>query len=107
MARISATLFKAQDTGFKEINVNTDQKYNLPWNPILQFEKEFTRGFSSGYWELRLRLFTRGTLTNRYQQGFAVIIEIIDSNNKVDVYKETLEEFGSRYQVVRSKGKAA
>ncbi|WP_412467456.1 S8 family peptidase [Pedobacter sp. KLB.chiD] len=107
MARISATLFKAQGTEFKEINVDADQKYNLPWNPILQFEKEFTRGFSCGYWELRLRLFTRGTLTNKYVQYFAVIIEVIDSNNKVDVYKETLKEFGNKYQIVRSKGNAA
>ena len=107
MARVSATLFKAQGMGFKEINVDADQKYNLPWNPILQFEKEFTRGFSCGYWELRLRLFTRGTLTNKYLQDFAVIIEVIDSNNKVDVYEETVNEFGNKYGVVRSKRGAA
>jgi hypothetical protein len=107
MSRISATLFKAQNLNFKEISIDTDQKYNLPWNPILQFEKEFTRGFSAGYWELRLRLFTRGTLNDKYSQDFAVIIEIIDSNSKVDVYKETLNEFGSKYEIVKSKGKVA
>ncbi|RZK25977.1 MAG: S8 family peptidase, partial [Flavobacterium sp.] len=107
MARISASLFKAQGTGFKEISVDADQKYNLAWSPILQFEKEFTRGFSCGYWELRLRLFTRGILTNKYLQDFAVIIEVMDSNNLVDVYRETLKEFGDKYEIVRSKGKAA
>ena len=107
MSRISATLFKAQGSDFKEIAIDTGQKYNLPWNPILQFEKEFTRGFSTGYWELRLRLFTRGTLNAQYSQDFAVIIEILDANNSVDIYKETLNEFGSKYEVVNSKGKVA
>ena len=107
MARISATLFKAQGTDFKEITIDSDQKYNHPWNPILQFEKQFTRGFSTGYWELRLRLFTRGSLNNRYIQNYAVVIEIIDVNNKVDVYKEVINEFGKKYERIRSKGRAA
>ena len=105
MTRVSATLFKAQDTGFKEIHVDTVNKYNLPWNPILQFEKEFTRGFLCGYWELRLRLFTRGTISEKYKQDFAVVIEIIDSKNTVDVFKETVKEFGSKYEI--SKDRAA
>jgi len=106
MARVATTLFKAKDDGFKEIQVDTEDKYNLPWNPILQFEKEFSRGFSPGYWELRLRLFTRGTISNSYKQGYAVIIEIIDSKNKIDVFSETVREFGSKYEVI-SKDKAA
>ncbi|GAA4910578.1 MAG: hypothetical protein C0154_02995 [Mucilaginibacter sp.] len=106
MARISATLYKAHNTGFKEITVPTADKYNLPWNPILQFEKEFSRGFLCGYWELRLRLFTRGPIGEKYKQGYAVIIEIIDSKNKIDVFNETVNEFGSKYDL-KSREEAA
>ena len=106
MARVSATLYKAHATGFKEITVPTADKYNLPWNPILQFEKEFSRGFLCGYWELRLRLFTRGPIGDKYKQGYAVIIEIIDTKNKIDVFKETVDEYGIRYEI-KSGEKAA
>lgn len=99
MARISATLFKAHQSGFKEINVAPADKYNLPWNPILQFEKEFSRGFLCGYWELRLRLFTRGPIGDKYKQNYAVIIEIIDVKNKIDVFTETVNELGSSYDI--------
>lgn len=99
MVRISASLFKAQQVGFKEIQIDAADKYNLPWNPILQFEKEFTRNFLCGYWELRLRLFTRGTITEKYKQNFAVIIEIIDAKSKIDVFRENVIEYGNIYEV--------
>ncbi len=107
MARVAATLFKAQDGIFKEIHIDTATKYNLAWNPILQFEKEFSRNFSCGYWELRLRLFTRGKLTEKYKQNYAVIVEIIDSKGKTNVFDEGVKNFGSIYTQYSEKSSAA
>lgn len=107
MARVAATLFKAQDGEFKEIHIDTATKYNLAWNPILQFEKEFSRNFSCGYWELRLRLFTRGKLTEKYKQNYAVIVEIIDTKGKTDVFDEGVKNFGSLYTQYTEKSSAA
>ncbi|MNL73436.1 hypothetical protein D3C87_1988950 [compost metagenome] len=52
-------------------------------------------------------MFTRGTVSERYSQNFAVIIEIIDSNGMVDVYDETVKEFGNKYEIIKAKNKAA
>lgn len=56
----------------------TVSKYSTKWNPIIKYERVFSRQFSAGNWEVRLRLNTRGGLPKNYEQGFAVIIECID-----------------------------
>ncbi len=107
MARISANLYKAQGETFKKIDVDSEDKYHLPWNPIIQFEKEFSRNFSCGYWELRLRLFTRGYLSEKYKQNYAVVVEIIDSKGETDVFDESAKEFGDIYTRYNKRSSAA
>lgn len=95
-SRISAALFKKVDGGMKEITL-TDEKYNLPWNPVIQFEKSFSRAFLSGAWQLRLRLYTRGKTKDNYLQDYATVIEIIDDNKSLNVYSDIEEEFSQIY----------
>jgi hypothetical protein len=99
-SRISATLFKPNDQGMKAISVSPDDKYNLPWNPIIQFEKTFTRSYLVGKWDLRLRLFTRGVINENYTQDFAIVIELIDENGLTKVYSDIMEEFSNLYKKI-------
>lgn len=98
-SRISATLIKNTSNGMKEITLS-DEKYNLPWNPIIQFEKSFTRGFLAGAWELRLRLYTRGKTIDSYLQNYATVIEIIDDNKTIGVYSDIESEFAEIYSKI-------
>ena len=97
-SRISAKLIKPTDNGRKEINVSGNESYNLPWNPIIQFEKSFSRSYLVGDWDLRLRLYTRGILTENYKQDYSVVIELIDLENHVNVYNDIQNEFGNIYK---------
>lgn len=99
-ARITANLFKNSDKGMKDISISAEDKYNLPWNPIIQFEKIFTRSYSAGFWELRLRLYTRGKVKGNYLQDYSVVIEIIDDNKKTDVYNDVDNEFSDIYKKI-------
>jgi len=96
-SRISAKLFKPAEKGFSAINIS-DNNYNLPWNPIIQFEKSFTRSYLVGLWDLRLRLYTRGNLNEDYKQDYSVVIEIIDEKCNKNVYQDILNEFGKIYK---------
>lgn len=98
-ARISASLFKRTVNGMKEITL-PDGKYNLPWNPVIQFEKSFTRAFLAGAWELRLRLYTRGKTADNYLQNYAAVVEIIDDNKALGVYNDVMNEFGDIYSKI-------
>jgi len=97
-SRITASLFKPTHDGMATINISADDKYLKPWNPILQFEKSFHRSYLQGQWDLRLRLYTRGKTLPGYLQDFAVVIEIIDDNNKTDVYSDIIKEFADIYK---------
>ncbi len=97
-SRITASLFKPTHDGMSTINISADDKYLVPWNPILQFEKTFHRSYLHGQWELRLRLYTRGKTLPTYLQDYAVVIEIIDDKNKTDVYNDILHEFKEIYK---------
>jgi hypothetical protein len=97
-SRITASLFKPTHDGMATINISADDKYLKPWNPILQFEKSFRRSYLHGQWDLRLRLYTRGKTLPTYSQDFAVVIEIIDDNNKTNVYNDILKEFSEIYK---------
>jgi hypothetical protein len=101
MARISALLIKSSTTGMKPINISGDGKYILPWNPIIQFEKSFSRGYLTGAWDLRLRLYTRGTVKEDYLQDYAVVIEIIDDENGTNVYNDIIAEYSEIYKKIK------
>lgn len=72
-------------------------RYSKKWSPIIKYERTFSRNFSAGEWELRLRLFTRGALDKKYSQDYAVIIECIDETNTIDIYKDLISEHASAY----------
>jgi hypothetical protein len=97
-ARVSAKLFKPTEYEMKETSVSDDNNHNLPWNPIIQFQKSFYRSYLTGEWWLRLRLFTRGNVSSEYLQDFSVVIEIIDELNYTNVYHDIEGEFGDIYQ---------
>lgn len=97
-ARISASLCKPTATGMKELGISDETTYSIPWNPIIHFEKSFTRGYLTGAWELRLRLYTRGDLHANYKQDYAVTIEILDENKKTSVYNDLIHDYGSIYK---------
>jgi len=97
-SRISAKLIKPTDNGKREINISGDQNYNLPWNPIIQFEKSFSRSYLAGDWDLRLRLYTRGNVTEDYRQDYSVVIEVVDAENHANVYSDIQNEFGDIYK---------
>lgn len=99
--RISAALFKKTKVGMKKITISSEDKYNLPWNPIIQFEKSFTRSYLHGDWELRLRLFTRGSVKEDYLQDYSVVIELIDEDGGTDVYSDISKEFGNIYETIK------
>ena len=79
--RISATLIKKVPFGIKEVkSVNSENSYYKQWSPIIQFEKKFKRSFSYGEWFVKLRLYTRGNVSDTYLQDFSIVIEVIDEN---------------------------
>lgn len=96
-ARISANLFKPSDAEMKQINITGDDKYSVPWNPVIRFEKSFTRSYLTGEWDLRLRLYTRGKVDNKYEQDYSAVIEVIDEKGNIDVYDEIVQFFGDKY----------
>ncbi len=100
-ARISAKLIKPTEGGNREISISGDNNYNLPWNPIIQFEKSFSRSFLCGEWDLRLRLYTRGSIEEDYLQDYSVVIEIIDLENGTDVYSDIENEYGDIYKKIK------
>ena len=102
-ARISAKLIKPTESGNREINIAGENNYNLPWNPIIQFEKSFSRSYLCGEWDLRLRLYTRGNISEDYLQDYSVVIEIIDLESGTSVYDDIEKEFGSIYERIKIK----
>jgi hypothetical protein len=101
-ARISALLSKPTIDGMRPITISGDDKhFSLPWNPIIQFEKSFSRSYLNGTWELRLRLWTRGKIPADYLQDYAVVIELIDENKSTNVFDDISNEFSEIYSQIQ------
>jgi len=82
-------------------------KYSQKWNPTVRYERTFSRNFSSGEWELRLRLNTRGNLPDSYTQNFAVVIECIDETEQLNLFDDVMRQYGAKYDVlIRKSGDA-
>lgn len=93
LCRVTGLLRKLGANGLQDVSIGgAEDDARYPWNPILQFDHDFRRGYASGEWELRLRLMTRGDLPPDFAQSIAVIIEVIDLANRVDVRSEILSE---------------
>jgi len=82
----------------KGITISGENNINLPWNPIIQFRKAFSRAYLTGEWWLRLRLYTRGNVPTDYMQDYSVVIEIIDEAKGTNVYSDIENEFGDIYK---------
>jgi subtilisin family serine protease len=100
-ARISCSLHKRLDVGFRQVTVTaSDGAVSRPWSPLVHFEKPFHRQYSTGDWELRVRLMTRGGLPADFRQHFAVVIEVIDASGSTDVRRDILAECPQAVRVV-------
>lgn len=77
-------------------------KYSSKWNPVIKYERVFDRKFSSGEWEIRLRLNTRGSLEDDYKQTFAIIVECIDETNSINIHTEFMSDYAGHYSVPTS-----
>jgi len=97
-SRLTFSLEKLnKDCELMNVSLTAEDKKIADWSPIQQFEKSFTRAYSTGEWQLKVRCWTRGDLQDDFEQEFAVIIEIIDDNGTGDPYQEILTETGSTY----------
>jgi hypothetical protein len=90
-ARMAVALRKAVELGFRDVSVAAAMFAGTPWSPVLHFDQRFARGFASGIWELRTRLWTR-ELPDEYEQKYAAVIEVIDSSGMVDVWNDVTRE---------------
>jgi hypothetical protein len=90
---MAVKLRKVNDESLSEVQVGGgEDDQRLPWNPIIRFARPFSRSYSSGDWELSLRLLTRGTLPPGFAQEYAVIIEVIDTTGRAPVVNDVLAE---------------
>jgi hypothetical protein len=97
-ARMTFQLRKKLAVGFREVAVGSgEEDSRLAWNPVLKFAKRFSRGFSAGEWELRLRLFTRGGLPADFKQTLAIVLEIQDSTGGINLADHILSEMPGIY----------
>jgi len=105
-ARISSGIMHLRKEILKKA---TPAECNLsePYNSIMQFSNLHKRRIEPGYWAVRIRLFARNVNQNVYKQKFAIVIEIIDNKNMLDLRKEVLEETGEKYQSKKADRKYA
>lgn len=97
-SRLTVSLDKLNTMGvLGKTALSPEDKIVADWSPIQQFEKAFSRSYSSGEWELKVRCWTRGDLTEDFEQDFAVVIEIIDDFGNGDPHQEILNETGNTY----------
>jgi hypothetical protein len=99
-ARISAGILKPTNNGIVDVQPDDIRKSIVPWNPVIHFEKSFSRGYNVGAWQLRLRLFTRGRIPDDFKQSYSTIIEVIDESGGIPVYDDVLAQYGSIYHAM-------
>jgi hypothetical protein len=99
-SRVSVTMFKATRSGLKEVALEPFPKSDAKWRPLMRLFKTFRRSFASGTWECRLRLWTRN-LPDGFRQSLAVVIEVVDESNGVDVWQAIENEAGQTFRTVR------
>jgi hypothetical protein len=96
--RISVLLRKRDGIGLRDVQVGGDEDdQRTAWNPTIQFAKSFSRAYSAGDWELRLRLQTRGRLSEDFAQSFAAIIEIVDTTGGTTPATDVLRDRATVY----------
>jgi hypothetical protein len=105
-ARVSLALRKRQEVGFRELNLSDASVETSKWATIERIEKTFRRGYTSGPWELRMRVWTRD-LPEDYAQPYAVVIEVVDDSNSTDVWADIEAEAGAVFRPARRRTAAA
>lgn len=95
-SRMTLALYKATESGFTAVPAG-DDSHVLPWGTAVHFDRSFSRSYLTGEWQARVRVMTRGDLPEDFEQGYALVIEVIDPNGGTDVYRDVLNEFGSAY----------
>lgn len=101
-ARITVALRKPTEVGHSRIGVSENVVESDKWWPLTQLDRVFHRSYSSGEWELQLRLWTRD-LPAEHRQRFAVVIEVLDDAGGAPVYVEVAERVGTAYRLVPHK----
>lgn len=96
-ARLTLGLRKPAEVGYSQVAGLSRGPDQSKWNPVEHMEKAFTRAYSTGRWELQLRLWTRN-LPDTYVQPFAAIIQVIDDNGVAPVYDQVEATSGPDFE---------
>jgi hypothetical protein len=92
---------KSAAIGLRDVALGAgDDDVRLAWNPLFHFEKPFSRSYSTGEWEFRLRLMTRGKLPANYRQTYSLVIEVVDAHGGTNVRDAIIAEAGATYQPI-------
>lgn len=95
-ARMTLALRKPSEVGHARVSVAGSLVEADKWCPVSQLNRVFTRSYSSGEWELQLRLWTRD-LPASHRQRYAAIIEVIDDAGVNPVRTDAEAEGGSSF----------
>ena len=89
---------KATIEGWKQVQLpSTYPNYRMSWNPVLHFDKNFSRSYATGTWEVRTRLLTRSDLDDDFAQDYALVVEVIDLSGQHDIHDEISSQYGAAY----------
>lgn len=95
LAEIKMTLHHLNSKNPELVSSGTTN-YQVDWNPIKQFEKDFS-SFQGGEWEIWLSLNTRGIIEDKeYKQPYALVVSIEDTS-KVDQRLDLHELIRTKY----------
>jgi hypothetical protein len=98
-SRVSVALRKPAEVGHRGVGVSDDIVDSDKWSPVTQLTRAFTRSYSTGEWELQLRLWARNVDVG-FQQQFAAIIEVIDTTGRQPVRSQAESEAGAGYRII-------
>ncbi|MCU0647989.1 MAG: S8 family peptidase [Gemmatimonadaceae bacterium] len=96
-SRVSVALRKPAEVGYRTVGVSDDVVESDKWSPISQLARTFHRSYSTGEWELQLRLWARNVDAG-FQQNFAAIIEVIDTTGTQPVRTGAEAEGGAGFR---------
>jgi hypothetical protein len=86
-ARLTLALRKPAEVGFSRVAGVELGPEPGKWSPVEYLEKTFSHSYSSGRWELQVRLWTRN-LPDTYVQSFSAVIQVLDENGVAPVLEE-------------------
>jgi hypothetical protein len=96
-ARLTLGLRKPAEVGHSKVSALDLGADPGKWSPVEYLEKSFSRSYSTGRWELQVRLWTRN-LPDTYVQPFAAVIQVIDENGVGPVLAEVDALAGAEFK---------